>query len=77
MPVPSTVEDFLEIVLKSGVLEKDTLDPYLQQMKAADALPQAPTKLGAAMVRDGLLTPFQASQFLQGRWRGFWISGKY
>jgi serine/threonine protein kinase/Tol biopolymer transport system component len=77
MPAPSTVEDFLEIVVKSGVLEKDTLGPYLQQMKAADALPPSPSKLGAAMVRDGLLTRFQAGQFLQGKWRGFWISGKY
>src|SRR5205814_5010001 len=74
---PSTVEDFLEIVVKSGVLEKDTLDPYLQQMRAADALPPSPNKLGAAMVRDGPLTRFQAGQFLQGKWRGFWISGKY
>ncbi len=77
MPAPSTVEDFLEIVVKSGVLEKDTLDPYLQQMRAADAVPPSPNKLGAAMVRDGLLTRFQAGQFLQGKWRGFWISGKY
>lgn len=28
------------------------------------------------MVRDGLLTRFQAGQFLQGKWRGFTL-GKY
>jgi serine/threonine protein kinase len=77
MPAPSTVEDFLEIVVKSGVLEKDALDPYVQQMKAEGAVPPSPNKLAAAMVRDGLLTRFQVSQFLQGKWRGFWISGKY
>ena len=41
------------------------------------AYPDRPKKLGAALVRDGLLTPFQVAQFLQGKWRGFWISGKY
>ena len=77
MPAPSTVADFVEIVVKSHVLERDVLDPYLQQMRAAGAYPDRPKKLGATMIRDGLLTPFQVDQFLQGKWRGFWISGKY
>src|SRR5438270_13709251 len=29
------------------------------------------------MVRDGVLTRFQAQQFLQGKWKRFIISGKY
>jgi serine/threonine protein kinase/Tol biopolymer transport system component len=77
MPVPSTVDEFLDIVVKSGVLEKEVLDPYLQQMRAAGSYPEKPKMLGAALVRDGLLTPFQVGQFLHGKWRGFWISGKY
>ncbi len=77
MTLPSTVDEFLEVVVKSGVLEKDVLDPYLQQMRAAGNLPDKPKKLAAALVRDGLLTSFQVGQFLQGKWRGFCISGKY
>jgi serine/threonine protein kinase len=77
MTVPSTIDEFLEVVLKSGVLEKDALDPYVQQMRGAGTTPERPAKMGAAMVRDGLLTPFQVGQFLQGKWRGFCISGKY
>ena len=77
MPLPSTIDEFLEVVVKSGVLEKDVLDPYLQQMRAAGNLPDRPKKLAAALVRDGLLTSFQVAQFLQGKWRGFCISGKY
>ena len=77
MALPSTVDAFLEVVVKSGVLEKDVLDPYIQQMRAAGNLPDRPKKLAAVLVRDGLLTLFQVGQFLQGKWRGFSISGKY
>ena len=77
MALPSTADDFLEIVVKSGVLDRDVLDPYLRRLRTAGVLPDGPKKLGAAMVRDGLLTPFQVQQFRQGKWRGFWISGKY
>ncbi len=77
MALPSTTNEFLEILVKSGVLEKDVLDPYLQQMRAAGSFPDKPKKLAAVLVRDGLLTPFQVGQFLQGKWRGFCISGKY
>ncbi len=77
MALPSTADDFVEIVLKSGVLDRDVLDPYLRRMRSAGGLPDGPKKLGAAMVRDGLLTPFQVRQFRQGKWRGFWINGKY
>ncbi|HVS36937.1 MAG TPA: serine/threonine-protein kinase, partial [Gemmataceae bacterium] len=77
MSIPSTSDAFVEVVVKSGVLERDVLDPYLQQMRAAGNLPDKPKKLAAALVRDGMLTLFQVSQFLQGKWRGFSISGKY
>ena len=77
MALPSTLDEFLEVVVKSGVLEKDVLDPYLQQMRAGGGLPDMPKKLAATLVRDGLLTTFQVGQFLQGKWRGFCISGKY
>ncbi len=77
MTLPSSVDEFLEVVVKSGVLEKDVLDPYLQQMRAAGGMPDRPKKLAAALVRDGLLTQFQAGQLLLGKWRGFSISGKY
>src|SRR4051794_21573877 len=55
MPLPSTVDAFLEVVFKSGVLEKEVLDPYLQQMKAGGGYTDKPRTLAAALVRDGLL----------------------
>jgi serine/threonine protein kinase len=77
MAVPANVAAFLDLVVKSGILEKDVLDPYLHQMRAVGTMPEEPAKLGAVLVRDGLLTQFQVNQFLQGKWRGFFISGKY
>jgi serine/threonine protein kinase len=74
---PTTVEEFLELGQKSGLLDPQGLDAYLEQQRAADALPDAPTSLAQQMVRDGLLTQFQADQLLEGRWRGFLIAGKY
>jgi serine/threonine protein kinase len=51
------------------------LTAYLQQRESTP-LPPDPREAADEMVRDGLLTNFQAEQFLQGKWRGFTI-GKY
>ena len=45
-------------------------------MRATQALPNEPGRLAGLLVRDGVLTHFQAEQFLQGKWRRFTI-GKY
>jgi eukaryotic-like serine/threonine-protein kinase len=76
MPAPTTIGEFLELVRKSGVLEDKRLDVYVDKATAAGVLPQEPSKLGGLLVRDGILTHFQAEQFLQGKWRRFTI-GKY
>jgi serine/threonine protein kinase len=75
MAAPATNEDFLQIVRDSQLLDEKELDAYLR-LRAA-AMPPSPPELAAAMVRDGLLTNFQAGQFLNGRWRGFLLAGKY
>jgi WD40 repeat protein/serine/threonine protein kinase len=77
MSVPTTIEEFLELGEKSGLLEKQALDRYLQHMRASPGLPTAPDSLARAMVRDGLLTTFQAELLLQGKWRGFILADKY
>src|SRR5947209_12037095 len=78
MPAPTTVEEFLGIVSRSGVLEKPNLDDYVQQLRQAGATDlSAPGDLAGALVRDGLLTQFQANLLLRGKWRGLIINGKY
>jgi serine/threonine protein kinase len=77
MPVPSTIEDFLEVSNRSGVLDKQGANDYLDRLRSTAGLPDTPARLAQLMVRDGLLTTFQAKQFLKGKWRNFVITGKY
>jgi serine/threonine protein kinase len=76
MPAPSTSEELLELVRKSGVLDEKRLDAYLEKIRAVSGLPKEPGRVAGLLLRDGLLTGFQAEQFLQGKWRRFTI-GKY
>jgi serine/threonine protein kinase len=76
MPSPTTIDEFLELVRKSGVVDEKKLTTYLEKMSAAQALPTVPAVLAGMLVRDGLLTQFQAEHVLQGKWRGFSL-GKY
>jgi serine/threonine protein kinase len=76
MPAPSTIDDFLELVRKSGVIDVGRLQAHVDRLRAAGQLATEPGKFAGQLVRDGLLTHFQAEQFLQGKWRRFTI-GKY
>jgi serine/threonine protein kinase len=76
MAAPSTSSEFLDLVRKSGVVDDKRLDAYLQRMRAVGALPDELGKLAGVLVRDAVLTHFQAEQFLLGKWRRFTI-GKY
>jgi serine/threonine protein kinase len=76
MPVPATVDEFLDYVQKSGVADPAKLTGYVQKLRDAGTLPTAPSKLAGLLVRDAVLTYFQAEQLLQGKWKRFSI-GKY
>jgi serine/threonine protein kinase len=76
MPAPSTVDEFLELARKSGTVDEPRLEAYVQNLRAAGSLPAEPSKLAALLVRDALLTYFQAEHLLQGKWKKFTI-GKY
>ncbi len=76
MPAPATNEELFALIAKSGVLDDARVKVYLGKLAAGDGVPADPIKLGGLMVRDGVLTHFQAEQLLQGRWKRFSI-GKY
>src|ERR1043166_766033 len=67
--VPATVDAFVDLVSKSGLIEPARLDGYWATMR--DALPDRPQRLARKMVADGLLTNFQAEQLLKGKHKGF------
>src|SRR5579871_642343 len=75
MGAPATVDEFLGLVRKSGIIDDKRLAPYTETARIAP-LPNQPKELADRLVRDGLLTHFQAEQFLQGKWRRFTI-GNY
>ncbi len=77
MSAPSTVDQFLDLAGRSGLLDPEGLRAYLQRLRDGGAGPAAPRALADALVRDGLLTRFQVEQLLQGKWRNFVLSGKY
>jgi serine/threonine protein kinase len=75
MPTPPTGDEFLDLVRKSGVVDDKKLAPYVDP-DGKTRYANEPGKLAGLLVRDGVLTRFQAEQFLQGKWRRFTI-GKY
>src|SRR6516162_8032094 len=74
MPAPTKTDEFLDLVRKSGLVNPDQIDKFQGQVNADDEA--APKKLATLFINAGLLTQFQAEQFLLGKWRGFTI-GKY
>jgi serine/threonine protein kinase len=67
MPAPTSPSELLELVRKSGVVADDVLG----RLANGPPLPETPPKLAAHLVKQGLLTPFQAKLLLAGRHRGF------
>src|SRR5262245_22716869 len=76
MPAPSTVDEFVDLVRKSAVLDEPRLAEYVQRLKSDPTAPKDPSGVAGLFVRDGLLTYFQAEQVLQGKWKRFSV-GKY
>src|SRR5262245_6994281 len=56
MPAPASIDAFLEMVAKSGLVESERLRSFLQQNAG---LSSTPRKLAARLVTAGLLTRFQ------------------
>jgi serine/threonine protein kinase len=73
---PATLDDFLAMVAKSGVVESARLESHLRPLRAAGRLPAYPPEVADLLVRDGFLTRFQADSFLQGKYLGFTL-GKF
>jgi serine/threonine protein kinase len=77
MPALATCEAFLDCVARSGLVEPSRLASFLDALRDAGRLPPGPKKLAGALVREGILTTFQAAQLLHGKCKSFVIAGKY
>ncbi len=77
MPAPSSIDGFLALSYKSGLLDRDSIAQQQDSWQQTGLAPQTPKEFADALISAGLLTRFQAEKLLTGRWRGFIISGKY
>ncbi len=72
MAIPRNSADFLTLIEKSELLDATQLKPY------RDGVGNATVKETAEMlIRDGLLTVFQSGLLFKGKWRNFFLGGKY
>ncbi len=76
MSVPSSTEELFQLIRKSGMVDDQKLTAYLARRELGRGLSEDPRETADALIRDGLITNFQAEQFLLGKWRGFTV-GKY
>ncbi len=76
MPAPASVDEFLDFVRRSGVVEEPKLAAQTLRYAADGEATPTPADAAQLLIRDGLLTHFQAEQILAGRFRRFFI-GKY
>lgn len=76
MPAPATVNELLQLIRQSGVLDDNVLTNYLHQRSQSRPIADNPQRLAEELIADGLLTHFQVEQYLLGKYRGFTI-GKY
>jgi serine/threonine protein kinase len=72
MATPSTTADFVSLVRKSGVVAETELAEYLDRHEGV----ATPQECATELVRAKLLTPFQAKNLLNGRYRGL-VLGPY
>jgi serine/threonine-protein kinase len=74
---PLSVPDFLDVVERSGLVDKDQLSNTLEALSADQTATSADSPSVCSKLEEvGLLTDWQGRQLLEGRFRGFFV-GKY
>ena len=77
MPKPN-VETFLDLVQRSGLVEKDRLQALVAQLEkeSGGQLPANVDEVGRRFVAENLVTQWQCDRLLEGKWKGFFL-GRY
>ena len=76
MPRPADIMELTAIIRRSGLVDSDVIDDFVGRTELTTVAIDAPTSLLADLVRNAILTTFQASQLALGRCRGFFV-GSY
>ena len=77
MPTPATVPELCDLIARSELVGRPALDDYLKLLESGGVTPATAADFAALAVRDKVLTPFQARLLLQGKWKNFFLGGKY
>ena len=76
MPAPTNADELLDLLQKSSLVDEPRLQAYVKRLRDSSSFPADPGKFAALLVRDALLSYFQAEQLLQGKYKRFSL-GKY
>lgn len=71
-----TLESFLQVVQRSGLLEGPELKEFLEKQKSEGQSIQTADQAAQCLIEANKLTAWQAKKLLQGRHKGFFL-GKY
>jgi len=73
---PESTDEFLDLARRSGVIDERHLDLVLKTYQKTGERPRDLSYFARMLIRDGVLTYFQADQLLRGKHRGFFL-GNY
>jgi len=74
---PQTAVDLCDMLVRSELVGLKLLDEFRARLQAAGKVPADAAAFAAVAVKDGLITYFQARLLLKGKWRNFFLGGKY
>lgn len=77
MPTLTKLTDFADLWVRSELITAPDRDNYLVTLQNQNELPADAAALAELAIRDGLLTKFQVRLLLQGRYKNFFLGGKY
>ena len=77
MATPATTGEFLELAERSELLDKNCIAAISKKWNDAGVYPATPRDCAIALVNAGALTKFQAKLLLVGKWKNFFLGGKY
>ncbi|MFT3878694.1 MAG: serine/threonine-protein kinase [Gemmatales bacterium] len=77
MAVVTSVDNFLDVVRKSKVLDDEKFSQFIERLSTTEPPLDRPEQVAQRLYKEGLLSYFQSKQLLQGRWRRFIIGQKY
>ena len=77
MPPPGTVEKYVELIGKTGLISEARLAQSISKIAARPNPPASLDEYSQACVEEGILTTFQSKQIRFGRYKKFVLNGKY